>query len=250
VRKLWTNSFCFKFHSGKRVRDFLASELRDLPTGVLRLKVSLMALRLWLREQGRPVQEREILNWICEQSRKEVAASNGTGGTEGAFRRLMFLWSALKDLNERKPGLLRGRRLIEEVISELLSKSYGATPGRIRFAAMAELTPLDSRTLGQNIWEKQRADKSTAQRRRRGERGRAESTPKLWRIAAAAKKCGISKRAMARMLYSDGDVYDKTKKLFRSYKDTIHSIASTMGSAEAEAIVTSARPAVAGDGGK
>ncbi len=241
VRKVWTDSFCFQFHTGKRVRDFLASELRDLPEKVSRLRVALIALRVWLREQRRPVQEPEILNWVCEQSRREFEPAGPDIEGRG-FRMLMFLWPELKILNRERPDLLAGRRLIEEVASAVLSDGYGAAAARIRQAAQGGLTALDSRTLQKLILTgPTNGVVGVLHKRRRGERGPGRQTPAVKKMAAACKKRGLSKRKIASLLYPDyglDDAYGKTKQLFRNHPDIV-AMANALTLSEADAVIAS-----------
>jgi len=147
VRRRWTEACCFESIGGKRVRNFLASELRDLPRQRTQLLEALSSLRTWLRSRDGSAKPSDILNWICDQSRQEVA----TRKTGQGFRALMFLWRALRDVNEKRPSLLAGRRSIDEGADELLAKDYSATPFRIHCAVQNELSSLDPRTLGQII---------------------------------------------------------------------------------------------------
>jgi hypothetical protein len=169
LRKRWTDSYCFylESHSRKRVRYFLLSEIGDgksanylFELGKL-LREPLNGLRKWLRDQNVRVQPNEILNWICGQSRLETAHLNKNGGGGQGFRALMFLWLSLKQLIAEKPDSLAGQRSIDEVVNDLLSKSYGATPARISVAASGSLTAVNPRTLAQAIREQGRTNAST-----------------------------------------------------------------------------------------
>src|SRR5208337_622124 len=61
------------------------------------------------------------------------------------------------------PGLLAGRRFIDEAVDEVLSIEYGAAPSRIAQAAQGGLTALDPRTLGRNILEERPAPAKKSQ---------------------------------------------------------------------------------------
>jgi hypothetical protein len=161
VRNRWTEAFCIRTLAGKRVRDFLASELLLLPTLRALLRDALKALRLWARSTNGNGQPQEILNWICRQSRAELVDPNRVPNSAHAFRALMFLWPAVKDLNERRPGFLAGRRFIDELVDELLGRDYDTAPSRVAQAAQGELTALDPRTLGQRILEAAPAHRPT-----------------------------------------------------------------------------------------
>jgi ROS/MUCR transcriptional regulator protein len=151
VRKRWIDKYCIKTFGKKRVREFLASELRDLPKLRAALSEPIRALRVWLRAENSNVQPRDVLKWICKQSCEEVATSKIVGETDHRFRALVFLWPALKNLKERRPGFLEGTRTVHKVVDELLSSEYDAAARRITQTVSGELTPLDPRTLGQTV---------------------------------------------------------------------------------------------------
>jgi hypothetical protein len=124
ARKRWTEALCFDYRGGrKRIRTFLQSEVRDLP-GLMRfVRKPLTDLRAWLQSQNGSIQPHDILDWICQQSRLEVANAAGRD-----FRTLMFFWPALEDLlNGKRHGWLVGPQKVNEVIYELLAKDYDAT---------------------------------------------------------------------------------------------------------------------------
>ena len=174
LRKRWTEAYCFESEprSRNKIRHFLLSEIGDgrsansLSEVRKLLREPLVGLRKWLRTQNGSVQPHEILNWICEQSRHEVAHLNRDSNVERGFRTLMFLWPALEDLNKTKPGLLAGKRLIDEAIDDLLATDYGSTPWRISQAASGKLERLNPRTLGERI-----AEALAAQKRAGGQAG-------------------------------------------------------------------------------
>ncbi len=162
LRKTLADTHCFYEVGGKQVRHFLRSELRDLPALRTRVRHGLNALRVWMRSNP-AAQPTNVLNWLCMQSREEVAGRGGTEATAHVFRGLLFLWPSLKALNEKKPGLLAGRRFIDEAVDEVLSIEYGAAPSRIAQAAQGGLTALDPRTLGRNILEERPAPAKKSQ---------------------------------------------------------------------------------------
>ena len=169
ARKRWTEAFCFDYRGGrKRIRTFRQSEVRDL-SGLFRLlRKPLSALRIWLSGQKNPsIKRSDILNWICEQSRLEVAHDGGT-----AFRRLMFLWPALERLLDRN-GLncLVDQKYKDETVYELLAKDYDATAHAIRNAVSGKLKPSPPETLGQII-RAQLANTRGQTKKSVGERGR------------------------------------------------------------------------------
>jgi hypothetical protein len=188
VRKGWTDSCCFESYAGKRVRNFLASEIRDLPNQRARLLQALGLLRAWLRTQGRNVQPSQILNWICLQSRKEVVNSNGPGDSRHGFRALMFLWPVLKSLALNRFDLLAGRRFLEEVVDQLLGQDYGAAAERIKRAASGDLTPLDSRTLGKLVQTVGPPGKKLLSRKPRGRHREREEDKSYYKIGAQVEK--------------------------------------------------------------
>jgi ROS/MUCR transcriptional regulator protein len=163
ARNAWSDRFCYRWVAGKKVRDFLASEIRDLSELTQLLKEPLTALRTWLRDATDPklnqnggVQPHGILNWIAEQARDEVAGRKAGRG----FRSPMILWPTLKELNADTPSLLIGRistnhtlrsQEIDGVINELLARDYGAARYRIDQAVRANLASLDPRTLGKLV---------------------------------------------------------------------------------------------------
>jgi ROS/MUCR transcriptional regulator protein len=167
LRKTLIETCCFCEVGGKRVRHFLRSELRDLPELWERVRRGLIALRLWLRSNPAS-QPEDVLNWLCDQSRNEVAEEKTVGTPARVFRTLIFLWPTLKTLNEQRAGLLAGRRFIDQVVDEVLSMEYASAASRIAQVKRGDLTPLDPRTLGQMVREKQLAGKNSAEARRRG----------------------------------------------------------------------------------
>ena len=183
VRKRWTEELCFsRSRTGKPIREFLASEIRDLPALRAMLTDALNALWLWLRSTKSSGQPPEILNWICDQSRAEVTDSKRVPDSAHAFRTLMFLWPALKDLkdfNERKPSFLAERRFIYKVVDELLARDYAATPNRIRCAARKKLKELDPRTFVSQIRAMGRAGRTNGSAASNA--AIVESAPKLSR---------------------------------------------------------------------
>ncbi len=242
VRKRWIDKYCIRTFGRKRVREFLASELRNLPRLRALLIEPLRALRVWLRAQNGDVQPLDTLRWICKQSRDEVAASRLVGDTERRFRALIFLWPALKNLNERRPGFLEGTQTIHKVVDELLGAEYGAAPRRIGQAVIGGLTPLDPRTLQKLILTGlTNGGVGVLHKRRRGERGPGRQTPAVKKMAAACKKRGLSKRKIASLLYPDydlDDAYGKTKQLFRNHPDII-AMANALTLSEADAVIAS-----------
>ena len=181
VRRRLTEAFCFAT-TGKRARHFVTSECRDLPGLRAQLLDALTPLRAWLRTQQVGVKPHDILNWICDQSRQEVLDSDSNNRRD--FRTLMFLWPALRDVNEERQGFLASLRSLEEVVDELLAKDYSAAAFRIRCAGNRELRELDPRTLGQSI-AAELAKRPHQQHKKRGRRpGRDKTT--LARITLAA----------------------------------------------------------------
>ncbi len=227
VRRRWTEAFCVESVAGKRVRNFLASELRDLPIQQAQLLEAMRSLRTWLRARNGSVKPSEILNWICDQSREEVATRKAGLG----FRALMFLWPELKDVNEKRPGLLAGRRFIGEGADELLARAYGAAPFQIHCAAHKKFTPLDPRTLGQRIrGEFGRAAEDAAEKRghrkKRGRRGELlGDTPARITVAAYLRLYGTSDYQMAAQLYplhsTKPGAWNAAKTFFRRQRDNI-----------------------------
>lgn len=146
LQRKWTDSHCIKNVAGKEVRELLTSELRNLPALQSRLRTGLQALRAWLRSASKDLQPTEMLNWICAQARLEVAASRTTTEPQREFRTLLFMWPRLKELCQ-KPGLLAGKRHIDQVANELLGLDYGAATARITQAVAGNLAALHSQTL-------------------------------------------------------------------------------------------------------
>jgi hypothetical protein len=167
LRNRWVAHFCFRTFGKKRVREFLASELRHLPWLKATVIEPLRALRGWLRAQNGSAQQRDILGWICKQSHEEVVAWEGADDTRLRFRVLIFLWLALKKLRERRPHLLEGTQTVHKVANELLSTEFGVVPRRMDQAAAGQLTPLDPRTLGERIRGELWMAKSAQQKRSR-----------------------------------------------------------------------------------
>jgi hypothetical protein len=159
LRNRWMEKFRVKSSDGEEVRDFVASEIRDLPVLSELLRAPISELRNWVRGQNGSVQPLADLQWICDQSRLETAGKIAGRG----FRTLLILWPALKDLNDKRPGLLAGGQPIGEVIDELLGLDYGATAGRIHRAASGELRELDPQDLGKRIMSELAADRAARQ---------------------------------------------------------------------------------------
>jgi len=159
LRKRWTEKGCVKSSDGEEIRDFVASEIRDLRLLSELLKAPITELRNWLWGQNGNVQPLADLQWICDQARLETAGKIAGQG----FHTLLFLWPALKDLNDKRPGLLAGRQPIGEVIDELLGLDYGAPAERIHHAASGELRELDPQDLGKRIMSELAADRAVRQ---------------------------------------------------------------------------------------
>jgi hypothetical protein len=164
VRGHLTELCCFH---PKAVRNFLTSEIREIPALAALLRPPLEALREWMRREKQEATPHEILNWICEQSQREVGASNSINKPIGPFRRLMFLWPSLSQLIQERPGFLVGLvhpRVIDEVVHALLAIDYTAKAGtpvtehRIRQVVQGELKALDPATLGPSIGRIGRAE--------------------------------------------------------------------------------------------
>jgi hypothetical protein len=156
LRKRWMEKFCVKSPDGEEVRDFTASEIRDLAVLTELLKAPITELRNWLRDQNGNVQPRADLQWICDQARLATAGKIAGRG----FHRLLIFWPALEDLNDKRPGLLAGEQPIGDVIDELLGLDYGASAERIHHAASGELRELDAQDLGKRIMSELAADRA------------------------------------------------------------------------------------------
>jgi hypothetical protein len=155
LRRKWIQELCIvDGRRGRKIRDFLKSEIRDLPELRAQLKQSLGELR-----GERPA---EVLGWICERARTGDADSNGDDKSRRRFWTLMFFWPVLEKLIAGKQGLLIYERPTGELVDELLARDYSATPYRVRCAARGELTALEPRTLGQRI----RSEGASANHRR------------------------------------------------------------------------------------
>lgn len=142
----------------QRVRSAISLYLSEL------LKEPITELRNWLRGQNGNVQPRADLQWTCDQARLETAGKIAGRG----FHTLMCLWpTALKDLNDKRPGLLAGGQPIGEVIDELLGLDYGAPAERIHHAASGELRELDPQDLGKRIVSELAADGGARQAAKR-----------------------------------------------------------------------------------
>lgn len=154
LRAKWIKEFCVvEGRRGGEVREFLKSEIRDLPGLKGQLKKPVAELR---REH--PIED--IVTWICQRARDEVANSSRNKSSGQGFRTLMFIVPTLEMLIANKPDFLTEPRSTDEVVDELLSVEYDATPFRMRCAAGGELTPLDARLLGRTIRQQGRTDKN------------------------------------------------------------------------------------------
>jgi hypothetical protein len=153
----WIDSYCIKNVAGKDVRDFLTSELRNLPVLQSQLRTGLQAVRAWLRSAGTDVQPTEMLNWICRQARSEVASSRLSASVACEFRTLLFMWPRFKELGQKKPRQLAGQRHIDEVANELLGLDYGAATARIAQAVDGNLTALQPSALAMALRAELRA---------------------------------------------------------------------------------------------
>jgi hypothetical protein len=179
LRTKWTEAFCVQAVSGKKVRNFLQSELRDLANQQRQLTEAVGALRKWLRTQNGQDQTPDILNWICEQARLEVAKS-GNVETSAGFRPLMFLWGSLRKLLRNEPTLLTGKRALNLVVSDLLALDYGATTGRITEAVAGKTDPLQPKALAIATKSREKAG---------GPRRRSEEERQRFKVVQSVKQC-------------------------------------------------------------
>ena len=196
TRKDWIQRFCIQPVAGKPVRQFLASELRDLPSRKAELIIALNELRIWLRGVERLPASHAVLDWICDSVRKEVAQERLFQISRRAHRTLLFLRPELRTLMAERTGLLPGRRAIGEVADQLLAREYGAVPNRIRLAARGELTSLVPRTLEGQI----RGDKPPSRIRKRGRQPSRDTDPRIT-IIADCKLRGINDYRIAPYAY-------------------------------------------------
>jgi hypothetical protein len=135
------------YTKGKRwvERDFLASELRDLPAKHASLNVGFSVLGEALqREGGRkrptvPVDRTPAA--VMEQICREAIADD-------RMKPLVRFGLVLRDLLTEKPQLMSaGTFRSENLTNELLARDYGTTPSRIEDAVQGKLAALDPRTL-------------------------------------------------------------------------------------------------------
>lgn len=194
LQKKWLLTFCIRYgRHRERVREFLDSEIRELPDLRARLKDSLNALRTSLPVPENDQPQAYILGWICKQARSEVASTNGNSKRAHAYQTLMFFWPALSALIVQKPDLRTGTWSPGELVDALLAKDYSATPYRIRCAAKGGLTPLDPRTLGQRILEalgqnrNAVAAENIALKRKRGRGREAEKDKTYFKVGTAVE---------------------------------------------------------------
>ena len=128
-----------------RIRDFLVSEIRDIPAKHAALRIAFGALGTALGEIHSDPET--ILNWTCKQARLE-----GSGATDRPFRLLVFLGIQFEHLLKDKPEWFKADRFnARELASALLARDYGAAPGRIDAVIEGELQPLDPRSLSRIV---------------------------------------------------------------------------------------------------
>lgn len=178
ARKRWTEAFCFDYRGGRRrIRCFRQSEARELPRLIHILRKPLTDLRVCLREQDSSIEPDDILNWICEQSRMEVARSAPQG-----FRRLMFLWPALGCLVDQKGfAWLVSQQRINMVIYELLARDYDATAHAISQCASGKVAVSPAEVLGRII--RARLAEGRGLKKRAGRSRKAESEKSYLQVA-------------------------------------------------------------------
>lgn len=137
--------FCYTQGKRWRVRDFLVSELRDIPAKHAALMTAFGILGTELRGEVRQSDtqvriERDVdsmSEWICWKAIYEPP-----------MQVLVRFLLPLRDLLSEKPGLLApGTFRSEALADELLARSYKATPGRIEEAVAGKLQPLHPSTL-------------------------------------------------------------------------------------------------------
>ena len=162
LRRIWTARFCVfpppqytrSFgqvgatceHAG---REFLESEVRDLPTQRQQLYHGLTSLREWLRSKAHSwPSDREILNWICGKVSGEVKRNNGSDWT---FRAMMFRWPSLKPFIRRHWDSMIAPGDIGHLIDKLLAEEYRAGERRIRSAARRQVDALQPKALGMRV---------------------------------------------------------------------------------------------------
>jgi hypothetical protein len=147
ARKNLTERFCFARVAGKKTRRLLNSEIRALPGLREILRNPLIELREWLQTRADNFRPHDILNWLCIQSREEVAGRRSGRG----FRTLTILWPVLKQVNAEKHTMLSSMQSVDWKIDELLSRDFGAAARQLRKAYSGKVAALDPVTLGQWI---------------------------------------------------------------------------------------------------
>ena len=130
LRQSWTEKFCFCIEgtSGKPVRHFVQSEIRDIPTKWQELYEGMESLRTWLRVNCEAT-DAEILDWICFQCRGEVVRQSGACRT---FRVLMFRWLSLKGFIQNHRDALIATVWLGELVDKFLGEEYGIGERLIR----------------------------------------------------------------------------------------------------------------------
>ena len=131
-------SYCYEKSKarGWPVRNFLQSEVRNLPPKHAILTNAFSSLGEALKRKEVSTEPRSILDWLCLRAIEEVEAEK-RGQTETKFRLLLFFGLTLRDQLEQKPELLVDGHSASgfrpsKCANELLARACGAAaPGRI-----------------------------------------------------------------------------------------------------------------------
>jgi len=160
-----------------RIRDFLQSEIRDIPKKHALLTMAFTRLGQALRLPEVQAHPDPIMNWICKQTRIEGVQAQVSGTTELPMRTLVYFGIHFERLLKDKPELIAPEKFGPGALATaLLAQEYGAAPGRIDAVREGQITPLDARQLSQRIMETPRLPRLLMAKRRGPKGGPFEDT--------------------------------------------------------------------------
>jgi hypothetical protein len=182
--------YCYVQGKRYRERNFLRSELRDLPAKHAALAKAFSALSQAFKSKEVPPEDDAILDWVCREAKRELAGQP-TKASGSTFHTLLFFALPLQKLLKEKPELIRGlgnspqsfNSRPSSLASTLLARDYGAAASRIDAAVAGEVEPLDSRVLRVAVLTT--PPNPTVRSKRRGRHKQADETRRNFKIGLA-----------------------------------------------------------------
>jgi hypothetical protein len=132
-----------------KTREFLASEVRDIPWQHSLLASGFLALGGALRSKELAGDETSIMRWVCEKTKIELARRV----SPSPMRTMLFFGLPLLEIFKERPQLCGAGKSFQfrRLASQLLARDYRAPALRIDAVVAGSVQPMDPRGMRQLI---------------------------------------------------------------------------------------------------